>query len=292
MLGRPAEKARSGELAAPLEMSLWAASKHIQVLEKAGLLHRRIEGRRHICRLSDEPLKPAAEWLRCRSTGSQASTPSKPWSNLSERSTHEQHNALNTGSTHHPPIRGFARAALPCLARPRDRRTGGWLQVAAKSPTPLSRSAWVAATASPKRVGRKFSEASRASLLELIPNERIVLLWGFLGPERLDAPRYDSQLTITFEPDTDGGTSLSLIHDRLDTLRAALPDVADRPNGLEYGPRQARRSPRRRCPLSQIATAIRVSRCSSATEMPEAHGYTPAVVCRSGSTSEASSIGR
>ena len=52
------------ELAAPLEMSLWAASKHIQVLEKAGLLHRRIEGRRHICRLSDEPLKPAAEWLR------------------------------------------------------------------------------------------------------------------------------------------------------------------------------------------------------------------------------------
>ena len=64
-------------------------------------------------------------------------------------------------------------------------------------------------------------------LLELIPNERIVLLWGFLGPERLDGPRYDSQLTITFEPDTDGGTSLSLIHDRLDTLRTALPDVAD-----------------------------------------------------------------
>lgn len=52
-----------GELAAPLEMSLAAASKHVQVLERAGLVNRRVTGTRHICRLAAAPLAPAADWL-------------------------------------------------------------------------------------------------------------------------------------------------------------------------------------------------------------------------------------
>lgn len=65
MLRRLAAHERSvGELAEPLDMSLAAASKHIQVLERAGLVEREIQGRVHLCRLSPEPLAHVAEWLR------------------------------------------------------------------------------------------------------------------------------------------------------------------------------------------------------------------------------------
>lgn len=52
-----------GELAAPLAMSLAAASKHIKVLERAGLVERTVDGRRHVCALNAEPLAPATAWL-------------------------------------------------------------------------------------------------------------------------------------------------------------------------------------------------------------------------------------
>lgn len=52
-----------GELAEPFAMSLEAASKHIKVLERAGLVRRTIEGRRHTCALSPAPLASAYSWL-------------------------------------------------------------------------------------------------------------------------------------------------------------------------------------------------------------------------------------
>ena len=52
-----------GELAGPFDMSLAAASKHIQALERAGLVRRRIAGRTHYCRLEPRPLEDAHEWL-------------------------------------------------------------------------------------------------------------------------------------------------------------------------------------------------------------------------------------
>lgn len=53
-----------GELAAPFSMSFAAASKHVRVLEAAGLVRRKIEGRSHICRIETAPLAAASEWLR------------------------------------------------------------------------------------------------------------------------------------------------------------------------------------------------------------------------------------
>jgi DNA-binding transcriptional ArsR family regulator len=53
-----------GELSEPLAMSLAAASKHVKILESAGLVHRTIEGRRHVCRLDPAPLTSAGEWIR------------------------------------------------------------------------------------------------------------------------------------------------------------------------------------------------------------------------------------
>ena len=50
-------------LAAPFAMSLPAVSKHLRVLERAGLLARSIDGRVHRCRLVAEPLNRAVSWL-------------------------------------------------------------------------------------------------------------------------------------------------------------------------------------------------------------------------------------
>lgn len=64
MLTRLAEgELTVGRLAEPLTMSLAAASKHIQVLERAGLVRRNVLGRRHVCRLDPAPLASATEWL-------------------------------------------------------------------------------------------------------------------------------------------------------------------------------------------------------------------------------------
>ena len=52
-----------GELAAPFDISLAGASKHIQVLERAGLIHREVEGRVHTCHLDARPLHAGAEWI-------------------------------------------------------------------------------------------------------------------------------------------------------------------------------------------------------------------------------------
>lgn len=64
MLRSLAEGERSvTALAAPFDMSLPAASKHVRVLEAAGLLRRRVEGRVHWCRLQAAPLAEAEAWL-------------------------------------------------------------------------------------------------------------------------------------------------------------------------------------------------------------------------------------
>lgn len=53
-----------GELAEPFDMSFNAVSKHVKVLEEAGLVKRRIVGRAHVCSIAPAPLKAADEWLR------------------------------------------------------------------------------------------------------------------------------------------------------------------------------------------------------------------------------------
>lgn len=51
------------ELAAPFEMTLPAVSKHLKVLERAGLIARGREAQWRPCRLQAGPLKQADEWL-------------------------------------------------------------------------------------------------------------------------------------------------------------------------------------------------------------------------------------
>jgi DNA-binding transcriptional ArsR family regulator len=51
------------ELAEPHAMSLPAISKHLRVLEDAGLLKREKDGRVHRCQLNARPMKQAAKWI-------------------------------------------------------------------------------------------------------------------------------------------------------------------------------------------------------------------------------------
>jgi DNA-binding transcriptional ArsR family regulator len=53
-----------GELAQPFDMSFAGASKHVKVLEDAGLVARRKEGRTHVITLEAGPLAEAERWLR------------------------------------------------------------------------------------------------------------------------------------------------------------------------------------------------------------------------------------
>jgi len=55
--------ARVTELALPFGMSLNAISKHIMVLERAGLIARSIAGREHICALDAAAMQNAEVWL-------------------------------------------------------------------------------------------------------------------------------------------------------------------------------------------------------------------------------------
>lgn len=51
------------ELAEPFEMSMPAVSKHLKVLERAGLISRGREAQWRPCRLDAGPLKDAASWI-------------------------------------------------------------------------------------------------------------------------------------------------------------------------------------------------------------------------------------
>ena len=55
--------ARVTDIAKPFDMSLNAVSKHLKVLERAGLVHRKRIGRDHVIAFDAKPLREMARWL-------------------------------------------------------------------------------------------------------------------------------------------------------------------------------------------------------------------------------------
>ncbi|MGD9894499.1 MAG: SRPBCC domain-containing protein, partial [Dehalococcoidia bacterium] len=89
-----------------------------------------------------------------------------------------------------------------------------------------------------ERVGGRFSVwhhdadgndvgGFEATIEELVPHERIVLVGQFVGPDRSTDPALASRLTLTFTPAPNGGTLLHLTHKHLGGLRAHAPEIAD-----------------------------------------------------------------
>ena len=52
-----------GELAAPFDLTMPAVSKHLSVLERAGLVRKSVDGQRRNCHITATPLKNATSWL-------------------------------------------------------------------------------------------------------------------------------------------------------------------------------------------------------------------------------------
>jgi len=64
ILGRLARgPARVTEIAEPFDMSLNAVSKHLKVLEAAGLVRREVVGREHVIELRAQPLREVSGWV-------------------------------------------------------------------------------------------------------------------------------------------------------------------------------------------------------------------------------------
>jgi|SRR6185295_12666994 len=57
-------EARVTEVAAPFGISLNSVSKHIRLLERAGLVRRRIAGRDHFLALQPQPFDELAKWMQ------------------------------------------------------------------------------------------------------------------------------------------------------------------------------------------------------------------------------------
>ncbi|MFJ2986961.1 ArsR/SmtB family transcription factor [Collimonas sp. NPDC087041] len=55
--------ARVTELASAFPISLNSTSKHIRILERAGLVTRSVQGREHVLSLNAAPMAEAAEWM-------------------------------------------------------------------------------------------------------------------------------------------------------------------------------------------------------------------------------------
>ena len=61
-----AGEARVTEIAAPFPISLNSVSKHIRMLERGGLVRRRVEGREHILAINPGGLDAAARWIEAQ----------------------------------------------------------------------------------------------------------------------------------------------------------------------------------------------------------------------------------
>jgi DNA-binding transcriptional ArsR family regulator len=57
-------EARVTEVAAPFDISLNSVSKHIRILERAGLVRRRVAGRDHFLALEPRPFDELTEWMQ------------------------------------------------------------------------------------------------------------------------------------------------------------------------------------------------------------------------------------
>jgi uncharacterized protein YndB with AHSA1/START domain len=68
-------------------------------------------------------------------------------------------------------------------------------------------------------------------IVELVPGERIVLRWDFVGPDRRPLADASSRLTITLGPVEPDACELTLVHDRLDGLERQMPGMTDATRG-------------------------------------------------------------
>ena len=250
-----------GELAAPLDMSLPAASKHLQVLRRAGLVQRTGRGRRNVRRLAPGPLAGADEWLRFdqRYWSEQLDALGRIFEDDADRRrpmTHPSATAVHLRRTIAAPpervyrawldpqliSRWFAPADFTVQAVEVDERVGGRLRI------------WHADDDGNDAGG------AEAEILELVPGERIVLDWQFVARDRATDPALATRLTIALTPLPRRHPARP--HPRSARRPARPPSAGGRTGGVRLGvrarrPRRDRLVGRRRCCASITSRSSR-----------------------------------
>ena len=105
-----------------------------------------------------------------------------------------------------------------------------WFGAAPNTPKRIEVDERVGGRLATYQVGADGQDAGgfECELLELVPDERIVLLWRFCGPDRSVDPSHDSRVTVTLAPTPDGSaTDLTLVHERLEALAATRPEMGE-----------------------------------------------------------------
>src|SRR4051794_4668004 len=74
--------------------------------------------------------------------------------------------------------------------------------------------------------GDRPARGIEARFLTVEPGRRVVLSWGFCGPERIAGRIYDSLLSVHFERTSADTTAIVLVHEGLASLRVAHPELA------------------------------------------------------------------
>jgi DNA-binding transcriptional ArsR family regulator len=121
------------DLAQPFAMSQPAISKHLKVLEKAGLVSRGRDAQRRPVRVEEKPLAEATAWLE---NYQQATRPgSRPWTPCSPNCTHPNPRDRRTRPIHEQARDHHAKATANWSSPGRSTRRANWSSTAWASPT-------------------------------------------------------------------------------------------------------------------------------------------------------------
>ena len=88
-----------GDIAEPFEMSMPAISKHLSVLEKAGVIERRIDRQRRLCRVKLAALLAVRDWIEAHRTFWEASFDRLDVLLETESTTEEKKETSNDGNS-------------------------------------------------------------------------------------------------------------------------------------------------------------------------------------------------
>ncbi|MDH5833011.1 metalloregulator ArsR/SmtB family transcription factor [Luteimonas kalidii] len=154
-----------GALAAPFEISLAAASKHVRALERAGLLARQVQGRTHRCTLQATGLAQALAWLKACAVAvpppAPAPMPARPAGGPPMALTHDPV-ARATMLIRRPPAEVFAAFVDPAVT------TRFWFSRASGPLAPGATVTWH---------WDDYGASGEVRVVALEPGERIAIEW-------------------------------------------------------------------------------------------------------------------
>ena len=201
--------ARISDLAAPLPMSFAAVSRHVGVLEDAGLIEREVRGREHWLSVRPEGLRGAEKWIHEQSSF---------WTKRAEALRGSPGAEAGEGMTESSRRSAIVRRVL---AAPPEVVYDEWLDPEALAEFIAPHPATAGAVEVDARLGGTLSIA-------MVDPDRVVQITGeFLELDRPHRMRFTwnsalgtgfkSVVTVTFDPHGDDQTLMTIRHDQLPT---------------------------------------------------------------------------